>query len=68
LAWLRACFDGYDTWLSNQPRSTQPYTAGDIWGCVGAWYSGNWYDSMAQTYIAEVKQYLANQAWLQPSF
>lgn len=68
LAWIRGCFDGYDTWLGNQPRSTRPYTAGDMWGCVGAWYSGNWYDSGAQTYINQVRQILADKTWLQPGF
>jgi hypothetical protein len=68
LAWLRGCFDGYDTWLSNQPHSTRPYTAGDIWGCVGAWYSGNWYDSGAQKYIDQVRQDLADQTWLRRRF
>jgi len=68
LAWLRGCFDGYDTWLSSQPHSTRPYTAGDIWGCVGAWYSGNWYDSGAQKYIDQVKQDLEDQPWLRRRF
>lgn len=62
LAWQRACFEGDFTWLGNG------YAAGDIWGCVGAWFSGNWYDSGAQAYISSVKQYLANKQWLQPGF
>ena len=68
MAWQRSCFDGYFTWLGTQPESTRPYAAGDIWGCVGAWYSGNWYDSLAQSYIASVKHHLQNKTWSQPGF
>lgn len=64
LAWLRACFDGDMAWLGSKPASTRKYATGDIWGCVGAWYSGSWYDSNAQTYIKSVKQHLANKEWL----
>jgi autotransporter family porin len=53
LAWLRACYEGaFSHWMGNG------YRAGDEWGCVGAWYSGSWYDSGAQLYIASVKQHL----------
>jgi Putative Ig domain len=62
LAWQRACFEGAFTWLGNG------YGAGDIWGCVGAWFSGSWYDSGAQAYISSVKNHLANKQWLQPGF
>ena len=68
LAWQRACFEGDFTWMNGQPGNTQTYNAGDIWGCVGAWFSGSWYDSGAQAYISSVKQYLANKQWLQPGF
>jgi autotransporter family porin len=61
-AWQRACFDGDFTWLRNG------YRAGDVWGCVGAWYSGNWYDAGAVSYIARVKDHLAKQVWEQPGF
>jgi hypothetical protein len=62
LAWLRACFDGDFTWLGNG------YKAGDIWGCVGAWFSGKWYDRGAQAYISSVQRYLANKPWSRPGF
>jgi autotransporter family porin len=61
LAVLRACFEGKETWLSNR------YHAGDIWGCVGRWYSGDWYLSSG-TYIAEVKNILTNKEWTKPGF
>jgi hypothetical protein len=62
LAWQRACFEGVFTWLGGS------YKAGDVWGCVGAWYSGKWYDSAAQGYIATVKQHLADREWLRQRF
>ncbi len=27
-----------------------------LWGCMGDWFSGSWYDSGAIKYIQEVKQ------------
>src|SRR5262249_48209724 len=44
------------------------YGPGDLWGCVGHWYSGDWYDSGAQNYIAETQGYLNNHISLQPDF
>ena len=61
LAWRRACFEGYLDWL---PASAK----GDEWGCIGLWFSGQWYDQGAQNYIASVKTYLAQQVWLRPDF
>jgi hypothetical protein len=58
---LRACFEGKETWLGNG------YAAGDIWGCVGRWFSGDWYQS-SQDYIATVKTHMADKDWLQPGF
>ena len=37
---LRGCYDG---------RKRHP--AGDIWGCVGEWFSGSWNDSGAIAYV-----------------
>ena len=60
LAWRRACFEGEFPWL----RETNPaYDAGDEWGCIGAWYSGRWYDAQARGYIARVRKHLAEQSW-----
>ncbi len=58
MAWLRACYEGAFTWLIEDG-----YVAGDEWGCVGAWFSGEWYDDGAKTYIEEVKGNLENRAW-----
>jgi autotransporter family porin len=68
LAWRRACYEGYFTWI---PASAK----GDEWGCIGLWYSGKWYDgdvntaySGANWYIGKVKQYLAEKPWLKSDF
>jgi hypothetical protein len=62
---IRGCFEGWVTWLHSQNPS---YGPGDLWGCVGYWYSGDWRDSGANNYIAETQGYLNNRIWLQPGF
>jgi autotransporter family porin len=61
LAVMRACFEGKETWLRNG------YHAGDLWGCIGRWFSGDWYES-SRDYIANVKNILAKGPWLKPDF
>ncbi|GAA3243347.1 hypothetical protein GCM10017691_48120 [Pseudonocardia petroleophila] len=51
----RACFEGY---LFGEHGSR-----GDLWGCVGAHYSGQWRDPSALAYIAEVRGHLARREW-----
>lgn len=58
---LRACYEGKETWLGTG------YQAGDIWGCVGRWFSGNWYQT-SQQYIANVQAIKARKDWLSPGF
>jgi hypothetical protein len=68
LAYQRACFDGTISYL----QGSNGYPNGDagnmLWGCVGQWYSGQWYDSGAQQYISDVKNYDNNKVWQQPGF
>ena len=59
LAFIRACYEGY---LGHYvPRES----VGDVWGCVGLWYIGDWsmYDVRAE-YAATIKRHLAEKAWL----
>lgn len=67
---IRTCYEGWTTYLSQRTPlpGYPPYHAGDIWGCLGRWYSGGWYDQGAIYYIQQVKAALANQSWLQASF
>jgi autotransporter family porin len=63
----RSCYDGYETSLSTMPSGGQ-YHKGDVWGCVGAWFSGHWLDPPALGYIAQVKAYLRQKIWLTQDF
>ena len=71
LAQQRACFEGKIDYLtSDTPASGYPaYPQGSpeemMWGCVGWWYSGHWFDSGALNYISEVQGYLSGQTWMQ---
>lgn len=57
LAWIRACYEGGFTWLGPD------YVAGDLWGCVGAWYSGSWYDDDAWWYLGVIGSELDQRRW-----
>ena len=59
---IRGCFEGWIRYLGNG------YAPGDLWGCVGNWYSGDWHDSGAQHYINETKGHYNNRIWLRPGF
>jgi hypothetical protein len=73
---IRSCYDGdyYDggSWLYGGQTAAQVAAAHDwnyvLWGCVGSWFSGNWYDTGAVNYINSVKSHLARQTWAQPGF
>jgi autotransporter family porin len=67
-AWLRACLDGYDTWLNDESAGDRPYVPGDLWGCVGAWYSGKWHDRSAETYVNSIRKHLASKVWFERDF
>jgi hypothetical protein len=70
-AQLRSCFDGafYDggSWLYNGQTIQQVIATNGadyaLWGCVGSWFSGGWYDTGAQNYITSVKTHLSNRDW-----
>ncbi len=36
-----------------------------LWGRMGDWYSGNWYDSGALSYISQVQDDVASEPWAQ---
>jgi hypothetical protein len=57
LAVLRGCFEGWVTYLHNG------YTAGDLWGCVGWHFSGEWKDDPALAYVQRVQRQLDDQFW-----
>jgi hypothetical protein len=65
LAVRRLCYDGKETWMRQFNSS---YAAGDLWGCIGRWYSGRWHDAAAETYITRVRSTLSARTWASPSF
>jgi autotransporter family porin len=64
---LRSCFDGYETWLNTVERG-RDYAAGDLIGCMGRWFSGRWYTSAADDYIARVQDYRRQRIWETANF
>jgi hypothetical protein len=65
LARWRACYSGYITYLKeNYPT----YGSGDLWGCVGHWYSGRWKDAEAEKYVELTKTILQTRKWEQADF
>jgi len=68
LAQQRACFDGKISYLDSSSYPKLSNTNYMLWGCVGQWYSGEWYDSGAKTYISQVQSYLQQQTWAQSGF
>jgi hypothetical protein len=53
---LRGCYEGWKLWLHDRP--------GDMWGCVGAWYSGDWRSPAARAYITNVRASMQERPWL----
>jgi hypothetical protein len=64
---IRSYFDGRQGWLNEMERG-QPYVAGDLWGSIGAWFSGRWHTQAAEGYIDRVKQALADRTWRSKAF
>ena len=66
----RACYEGVYTWLNTVERG-RDYSAGDVWGCVGLWFSGRWYLNN-DTYLNQpgdsVHWHFDNRTWLTPTF
>ena len=63
----RACYEGRETWLNDVERGRQ-YGAGDVWGCVGRWFSGRWYTQASNEYVGAVQDYLNRRIWTDPGF
>jgi hypothetical protein len=62
---VRSCYEGYVDWLNS---FTNAYHAGDLWGCVGFWYAGRWYEDPNHDYIDKVRRRLTTREWLSPTF
>jgi hypothetical protein len=71
---LRGCYEGWVWWLRQHGnRSRGAYHAGDLWGCAGAWYSGNWHDGPptghgGESYILRTQYWFKSRPWLHSHF
>lgn len=71
---LRGCYEGWIWWLRDHGNTSRGgYAAGDLWGCVGAWYSGDWHDGEVGThsgedYIKRAQHWYGVRPWLQHDF
>lgn len=57
LAVIRGCYEGWVTYLPSD------YGPGDLWGCIGFHYSGQWKDRLGLDYVRQVQQILAKRTW-----
>jgi len=65
---IRSYYDGRERWLDTVSGNGSRYRPGDLWGSVGAWFSGRWHDPGAERYVAKVKRYLRERVWRRPGF
>ncbi len=65
-AYIRGCYEGWPSWLKTTGTGT--YAAGDLWGCIGSWYSGDWHSSAANTYTGQVQTKENTTIWLTREF
>jgi autotransporter family porin len=65
---LRYYYDGQATWLNDVSGNGAHYQAGDLWGSVGAWFSGRWHDTDAENYVSAVRRAMALRPWLTSGF
>lgn len=63
---LRSFYDGKQTWLNTVDRGKR-YRPGDVWGSVGAWFSGRWYVNVDQ-YLGKVRAALREKTWRTANF
>jgi hypothetical protein len=59
-AYVRGCYERW-SYLGTK-------TAGDIDGCIGSWFSGEWHDSAGNAYDQRVRDAMATQPWLTATF
>jgi hypothetical protein len=65
---IRSYYDGKQTWLNTVSGNGAAYHAGDLWGSIGAWFSGRWHDPGAETYVTKIKQAMQQRVWRTADF
>ena len=67
----RACYEGVYGWLNQTSERNGTYGPGDVWGCLGVWFSGRWYwnnDAYLNQQGDSVRWHYDNRTWLTPQF
>lgn len=64
LAVHRACFDGLEFWLAGESPNGVQYLGGDLIGCSGRWFSGDWYSDGAIAYMADLRDAIDRRRWI----
>lgn len=65
---IRSYYDGRQTWLNTVGGNGWGYGSGDLWGAVGAWFSGRWHDWRAEEYIRNVQRIQWSREWESSTF
>ncbi|MBW3537051.1 MAG: hypothetical protein KY395_04675 [Actinobacteria bacterium] len=65
---VRHYFEGCATWLKDYSYNGFTYGAGDLWGSVGAWYSGDWHSNASHSYVNDVYRNQTNRVWATSGF
>ena len=63
----RACYEGYEIWLNSESHS-QRYRSGDVWGCVGNWFTGSWHTAGGDDYVTQVQKIESEKLWTRKDF
>ena len=53
---------------STRSSGARHYDEGDLWGPVGAWFTGRWWTPPAADYIHEVRKRMRERTWTKPIF
>lgn len=61
-SYLRGCYEGWEPWLGGA------YAAGDMPGCVGLWYAGDWHSVDGDDYTSRAQAEIDALTWLTPDF
>lgn len=64
MAFRRACYEGL-FWYWFPSDSVQKRMRGDLWGCIGMWFSGRYRDPGSEEYRARVQAVVQEKPWLQ---
>ena len=65
---LRGCIEGWERWLVEGTGFKGMSAKDRMWGCVGAWYAGEWHSAAADGYIARVRRAWRDHVWRKPVF